>query len=357
MNGQEQQVDRLQRGFLLLFLALVTLSFAWLIEPFFSAIVWSVVAAILFSPLYMKIMQIIPGRSNIAAFLTMLIIIAVFIIPAIFLGIALFRQASAVYENIRSGDIDFGRSFVTLFEKLPLWMQSQLKEYELYDLQTLRYKLDAIIANSADSLFTYTFNIGESAFSAFLSLGIMLYLTYFLLRDGEKLAPQIREMIPLEEDQRNILADKFLSVVRATIKGGFIVAVLQGTIGGLIFWILGIQGVLLWGVLMGFMSLLPAVGTGVVWIPVSIYLLVTGDTWQGVTLIICGIFIIGGIDNVIRPILVGRDTRMPDYIVLISTLGGLQIFGFPGIVVGPMLAALFLAVWTMFGASRKAGKI
>jgi predicted PurR-regulated permease PerM len=141
-------------------------------------------------------------------------------------------------------------------------------------------------------------------------------------------------------------------VIRATIKGSVIVAIVQGLIGGIVFWALGVEGALLWGVMMGLFSLLPAVGTGLVWVPVAIYLFAIGAIAKGLILVICGLFVIGMVDNILRPILVGRDTRMPDYVVLISTLGGLQLFGFSGIVIGPVIAALFIAIWNIVSGMR-----
>ena len=136
------------------------------------------------------------------------------------------------------------------------------------------------------------------------------------------------------------------------MKGTVVVAVIQGILGGLIFWMLGVEGALLWGLLMGFFSLVPAVGTAIVWLPVAIYLLVTGAIWQGLVLIGCGVFVIGLVDNLLRPILVGQDTRMPDFLVLIATLAGLELFGLNGFIVGPVIAALFLAVWKIIGEQR-----
>ena len=133
--------------------------------------------------------------------------------------------------------------------------------------------------------------------------------------------------------------------MRATIKGSLVVAVLQGLVGGLTFWLLGLPGALLWGVAMGVFSLFPAIGTGIVWVPVTLVLLASGAIWQGVALFLCGFFIISSVDNIVRPVLVGRDAQMPDYVVLIATLGGFELMGFNGFVVGPMIAALFLAVW------------
>jgi predicted PurR-regulated permease PerM len=174
----------------------------------------------------------------------------------------------------------------------------------------------------------------------------MLYLTFFLLRDGVTLNRRIRSAVPLRPEIRDRLVDHFVMVVRATIKGTVVVAILQGLVGGIIFWMLGIPGALLWGLAMGFFSLIPAIGTGIIWVPVAAYLLVTGAVWQGVVLILCGLFVIGMIDNLVQPFLVGKDTRMPDFVVLIATLSGIELFGLNGVIIGPVIAALFIAVWT-----------
>ncbi len=167
-----------------------------------------------------------------------------------------------------------------------------------------------------------------------------------------ELSKQIRSAIPLPDELQRNLFGKFTNVTRATIKGSLVVAIVQGALGGLIFWFLGISAPVLWAVVMAFLSLLPAVGTGIVWLPVAIYLLATGATWQGVVLIAYGVLVIGLVDNILRPILVGKDTQMPDYVVLISTLGGMAVFGLNGFVIGPLIAAMFIAVWSVVAASR-----
>jgi predicted PurR-regulated permease PerM len=159
--------------------------------------------------------------------------------------------------------------------------------------------------------------------------------------------------VPLQDEQQRALIDKFTTVIRATVKGDILVSLVQGTLGGLIFWVLGVNAPLLWGVLMAFLSLLPAFGASLVWLPVAIYFLATGAIWQGVVLIAFGALIIGLVDNFLRPALIGKDTKMPDYVVLISTLGGLEMFGINGFIIGPATAAMFLAVWAIFSASRE----
>ena len=220
-------------------------------------------------------------------------------------------------------------------------------------MRAIEQKLTNVATSGARIAAAQAVNFGQGAFSFAISLGIMLYLTFFLFRDGARLTSTIGVRIPLAVQQRRDLFEKFATVIRATIKGSIVVAIVQGVIGGIVFWFIGIEAALLWGVVMGFLSLLPAVGTGLVWVPVAIYLFATGQTWQGAVLTGCGIFVIGMVDNVLRPILVGKDTRMPDYVVLISTLGGISVMGINGFIVGPVIAALFISAWDIFLAERK----
>jgi len=338
------------------FLALVvvaTLAFAWLIWTFFDAVLWAIVMAIMFAPVQRWLLSRSPDKPNSVAAATLLMIIAIVIVPMMIIGTLLIQEASAVYDGVQAGDISFAHYFAQVMNALPDWANQQIRSLGLNDIETVRQKISNGLAASFETLAGQALSIGQRAFSFFITLGVMLYLTFFLLRDGNKLSALVVDAVPLQSEQRRALADKFIAVVRATIKGNIIVAIVQGGLGGLIFWGLGIGGALLWAVSMAFLSLIPAVGTGLVWVPVAIYLFATGALAKGVILVFCGVFVIGMVDNVLRPVLVGRDTRMPDYMVLISTLGGLQLFGLSGFVVGPVIAALFLAVWEIFIASRK----
>jgi predicted PurR-regulated permease PerM len=160
----------------------------------------------------------------------------------------------------------------------------------------------------------------------------------------------------LDPEQQRELFRRFAAVIRATVKGNLVVAIAQGALGGLAFWFLGVHAPVLWAVVMAFLSLLPAVGSALVWLPVALYFIATGAVWKGIGLIVYGVVVIGLVDNVLRPLLVGKDTRMPDYIVLIATLGGMAIFGINGFVIGPVIAAMFISVWDIFsqmnGAER-----
>jgi predicted PurR-regulated permease PerM len=158
-------------------------------------------------------------------------------------------------------------------------------------------------------------------------------------------ASRFRDAVPLEEIHKRKLLSRFATVVRATVKGNVAVAVVQGLLGGLAFFVLGIKGALLWGTLMAFLSLLPAIGSALVWIPVAVYFLLAGPLWKAIVLTIFCALVMGAVDNILRPVLVRKDTRLPDWVVLISTLGGVSVFGINGFVIGPLIAALFVSCW------------
>ncbi|MBN8820288.1 MAG: AI-2E family transporter [Sphingomonas sp.] len=343
---------RFEDGFFLVFVLVVSVAFALILEPFFVAVLWGLIAAILFNPLNRRVLAAIPGHRNSAAALTLLLIVAVIIVPAILLTLALVNEASVFYGKVQSGQINFADLFAQVQARLPDWVVHYLQRFGLTDFAALQARLDAGLAASFRTIATRAVIIGQGAFSLLVALSVTLYLTYFLLRDGDTLADRVMNMTPLHPAQREALMRQFVTVIRATIKGSIVVAIVQGLIGGIVFWLLDVEGALLWGVMMGFFSLLPAIGTGLVWVPVAIYLLATGAIAKGLILVFCGLFVIGMVDNLLRPILVGRDARLPDYVVLISTLGGIELFGFSGIVIGPVIAALFIATWTIVADMR-----
>lgn len=261
-----------------------------------------------------------------------------------------------VYQRIRSGELNFGAYFQQVVTALPPWMSSFLENVGLKDTSELKDMLSNGALQGSQLIATQALSIGQNTFEFIVSFGIMLYLLFFLLRDGAVLSVRIKHAIPLSLEHKRLLLSKFTTVVRATVKGNVAVAATQGALGGLIFSFLGIQGALLWGCVMAFLSLLPAVGASLIWAPVAIYFLFTGAIWQGLTLTAFGVLVIGLVDNLLRPLLVGKDTQLPDYVVLISTLGGMVLFGLNGFVIGPVIAALFIAAWDLFSATRETNK-
>ncbi len=335
------------RTFVLL-LVVVTIAFGWLLWPFYGAVFWGTILAILFAPLQRRLVARIGGRRNLAALITLLLVLLLVILPLVVISGSLVSEGANLYQSIKSGQINFGAYFQQAMDALPPSVHALLARFDLADIASLQDKLTAGAMQASQFLATQALNIGQDTFQFVVSFGIMLYLLFFLLRDGPQLSARLRRAVPLSDMHKQHLFRKFTTVVRATVKGNVAVAAAQGALGGIIFSILSIQGALLWGVIMAFLSLLPAIGAGLIWAPVAVYFLLTGAVVKGAVLIAFGVLVIGMVDNVLRPILVGKDTKMPDYVILISTLGGMALFGLNGFVIGPLIAALFMASWDLF---------
>ena len=324
---------------------LVTVAFVWITVPFYGAVFWATVLAILFKPMFRRLSLGGRARRTPAAILTTLVILLLVILPSAMVTGMLVQEGVSVYQRVQSGELDFARYLRQILGILPDWAIQWLDEAGLTNFAGVQERLSQGLTKSVQFVATQAFAVGTNTLEFVASFFIMLYLLFFFLRDGDWLAARIRAALPLQQSIQHDLFTKFAAVVRATVKGNLVVAIVQGALGGMIFWILGINAPVFWGVVMAFLSLLPAVGTALVWLPVAIYFLVTGSILQGVVLIAYGVLVIGLVDNVLRPILVGKDTKMPDYIVLLSTLGGLAIFGIHGFIIGPLIAAMFIAVW------------
>ena len=338
------------------FVAAATLAMAWISWPFFGAILWALVITIAFAPLHDRLLLRMPTRRNSIAVLTLLLVIALVIIPAFVVGSMLVEEAVTTYQSLQTQQLDVGKIIRDVQAAIPAGWRAQFDRYALADMEDMQNRLSSVLTGGLQLIAREAVSVGQGAFNFALTLGTMLYLTFFFLRDGRQLTRRIGEAVPLRAEQRSALFEKFTTVIRATVKGSVIVAIVQGTLGGILFAVLGIGAPLLWGVVMGLLALIPAVGTGLVWFPVGVYLIATGSTWEGVTLLAFGFFVISMVDNVLRPILVGQDTRMPDYVVLISTLGGLSVLGINGLIVGPVIAAMFISAWEIFGESRAADR-
>jgi predicted PurR-regulated permease PerM len=340
------------KSFLLL-LALVSVAFAAILLPFYGAVFWGTILAIIFQPLQQYLEARLNGRRTLAATITLTIIVLMVILPVSLLAGALVKEGADIYQRLNSGTLDFGGYLEQVFNALPSFAQNLLDRFGIADLEGVQERISEFAMTGSQFLATKAFSIGQNTFQFLISFAMMLYLLFFLLRDGRAVASAVRSAIPLGPTYKQHLLNKFTTVVKATVKGNIVVAVIQGTLGGFIFWALGLQGALLWGVLMAVLSLLPAVGAAVIWGPVAIYFLATGAIMQAAVLTAFGALVIGLADNILRPILVGKDTKLPDYVILISTLGGLGLFGINGFVIGPLIAALFLAAWSLYAEDKE----
>ncbi|MGB3796795.1 MAG: AI-2E family transporter [Alteraurantiacibacter sp.] len=343
---------KLEGGGYLLFLAIITLLFALIIWPFLLPILWAALAAIMFQPLFQWFRRTMGGGSNRAAIATLLVITIAIIIPAFLIGGVVLDQATSVVVAFQEGRIDLAGWFETIFAALPAVLRQSLENSGLGSPALIQDRAQELALESSGLIARQAVSITGSAFGFMLSFGVGLYVAYFLLRDGKPIGEKIIAHLPLGSEIAAELAARFLSIVRATVKGSIVVGLVQGALGSITFWIAGMPSVVLLGLLTAFFSLLPAIGPAIVWVPVALYLLAVGAIWQGVVVLVSGVAVIGMADNVLRPILVGRDTGIPDWIILVSTLGGIAAMGLAGIVIGPMAAGLFLAGWSILFRTR-----
>ena len=352
MNLSPPEQPRLETRTFVLLLVVVTLAFGVILLPLWGAVFWGVIIAILSAPLQRLLVRRMGRRRTWAALATLAINLLIVAPPVVLIVATLVQEGSGVYARMNSGELNFGRYFRQIVAALPPWMTQVLDRFGIGNLGDIEQRLTAAVAQASQLIAAQVLGVGQNTLEFVVSFFVAIYLAFFLLRDGPALALRLKEAIPLDESHKQALAKKFATVIRATVKGNIVIAAIQGVLGGLAFWVLDVRGALLWGVLMAFMSLLPAVGAGLIWGPVAIYLLVTGSVIEGAGLIAFGVLVIGMVDNVLRPILVGKDTRMPDYVVLISTLGGLAVFGINGFIIGPVIAAMFIAVWDIYVSER-----
>lgn len=333
-------------------LVAVTAAFIWILLPFYGTILWGAIIALLFAPVNRWLLPRMGQRRNLAALTTMLAALLIVVLPTVLVANALAREASQLYTRIDSGELKPALMLRRLFEALPDWITDLLARFGLGNFDLIQRKLTQAATQGSQFIATQTFNLGQDVLALVISLFIALYLAFFLVRDGGSLVRSIRLAIPLPPDDKQELLEQFGTVLRATVKGNLVVALVQGALGGLAFWVLGINAALLWAVLMALLSLLPAVGAGLVWAPVAIWLFATGALLPAIGLTLYGVLVIGLVDNLLRPLLVGKDTGMPDYLVLISTIGGIAVMGINGFVIGPVIAAMFVAVWGIQTATR-----
>ena len=337
---------KLERGTFLFTLVAVSVAFALLLKPFFAPIFWACAIGVIFYPFQKRMLAKWPHRRNLVSLGTLILCVVLVVIPVLVVASSFVTEGVSLFQKVQSGELNLADYVDRIKQAFP-WLQSLAERFDI-DLDRIKSQTVEAFTGAGQFLAKRALAVGQNTFQFFLNLGLMLYLAFFLIRDGDAMVNMLIRALPLGDEREKLLFAKFAEVTRATIKGNLLVAATQGALGGVIFWWLGIPGALLWGVVMAVLSLIPAVGASLIWLPVSLSLYAVGDILDATILVLFGVFVIGLVDNILRPILVGRDTKLPDYVVLFSTLGGLAMFGITGFALGPLLAALFVAFWGIF---------
>ncbi len=340
--------ERFRRAFLLLLVFAISIAFLLIIRSFLVALLLAAIVTGLTKPWHDRLTTLFRGRIRLAAVTTLLLIVVVVAVPAsAFLGIVV-SQALSISAGARP------------------WIEQQLAHPGFLDELLSRIPLSEDLLPSSEELLgkaaEFASTIGafladqavgfsEGTARFFLLAFVMLYAVYFFLIDGDRILDRILYFIPLSNEAEQDLVGRFMSVSRAVLKGSVIIAILQGVMSGLAFLALGVPGWAFWTTVMIVLSVIPAVGGALVWIPAVIYLWLIGSTGSAIALALwCGL-VVGTVDNFLRPRLVGKDTEMPDLLVLLGTIGGIYVFGMVGFILGPIVVALFLAVWDQYGVA------
>lgn len=324
-------------------LAAVSITFLYLLRPFLYPILWAAIIAGMFYPLYKKINAKIK-HANLSSLSTILIILIIIIIPVTVIGSLLFKESVDLYASInnnQSSIINTTKNVVSWIQNNPITDKLNINEQAITD------KLTEITTTITNFVFTTAKNITQNSFTFLAMFILMFYTLFFFLKDGEKILRRLAHLSPLGEKYEEMMYAKFTSTARAVLKGTMVIGIMQGSLTGITFYLVGIQGALVWGIITTFFSVIPGFGSYIIWLPAVLIMLVTGNFWQALAIVGAGLFI-STIDNVVRPALVGKDAQMHPLLILFSTLGGLLMFGISGFILGPITAALFLSLWEMY---------
>ncbi len=335
---------------LILFVLGISAIFFSMLHQFLMTIFMASLFSALASPLYYKILGFFGGRENAASLCTILLLVCLVLLPLTGLISVVISQAILVSQSVTpwvQKFIDQPTIVTDYLHKIPYYEQI------LPHRDMILQKAGSLVGNTSTLLVNSLTSITKVTANAAIMTLIMLYTSFYLLIDGKHLLHKILYYIPLEDKDERHLLQRFTSVARATIKGTLIIGLIQGAICGIGFALAGIPSAVFWACLMAVLSIIPGVGIAIVWGPALIILILSKDfTGAAIVGIFCGL-IAGNADNLLRPRLVGRDTAMHDLFILFSTFGGIAMFGIVGVIVGPIIAALFVSIWEIYGESFK----
>ena len=341
------------RWWLLLFVTAIALYLCWrMIQPFMAVIAWATVLVILFYPAHKRLLKRI-RRPSLAALVSCLLVILIILVPVALITLAVVNELSGALQSLQamvnyvldpnsrlSGPI---LTFINRYVDI-----SQLRSEEF-----LLERLKGVSGQIAGQ--TLGFLGGLASFV--VQMFFVIFTMYYFFKDGENISRTIRDSLPLEREQADSIMSRTREVIDASVYGVISIAIIQGTLGGLAFWVLGLPSAIIWGVVMTFLSMVPMLGAFLVWVPAAIYLALTGHWIKALLLVLWGTLVIGMIDNFLRPKLVGSRTRLHELLIFFAVLGGLRVFGVLGVVLGPVVVAVTLALLDVYKAAGKSAKV
>lgn len=336
--------DYVQQIFFFSVLVATTGTFIWMLGSYLYPVLWGTIITLIFYPFYQKALIYTGQRPSVAAFLSVFTVILLVLVPLIFIGGMIVQDSIEMYQRISQDENFAEESLLNRAQEFITYLEPYGISEEVV-IERIREGVGAASQFLSSSLVAFS----QVTLTLGVYIAIMLYLMFFMFRDGEKILKTFWFYLPLNRTYEERLSARFTETARAVVKGTLAIALLQGVIIGLVFWALGISSPILWASVVSVLALIPAVGPAIVWLPAGIILIATGSLWSGVIVLFTGVILVGLVDEFLRPILVGRGAKMPDAIVLLATIGGLASFGISGFVLGPIIAALFLSLWSIFG--------
>lgn len=328
----------------------ITALFLWMIKEFLTALLLAALLSGLFHPLYSKLKKPFGGRRGLASAATVLIVSLIVIVPLAGFFTIVANQAVDLARMGRPWIEEQLRGGSQLSETL---LQSRVGQMLAPYRDWLLERMAGLASSAGTWVATGLSSLAQSAVSFAFMLFVMLYAQFFFLKDGKAMLYKIMYYLPLPAEDENRMLEKFVSVTRATIKGTLVIGIVQGALGGIALAVVGVKGAAVWATIMAVLSVIPGLGPALVWMPVVVYLALVGRYPEAIGLLAWGAALVGTVDNLLRPRLVGRDTQMSDLMVLLSTLGGIVLFGAAGIIIGPIVAALFVTIWDLYGTAFK----
>ncbi|MFO7568800.1 MAG: AI-2E family transporter [Smithellaceae bacterium] len=340
----ENPFANFQKVIFFLILALITLSFGYLLKPFFFAILWAVLIGGIFTPVNNWLNRRIKSP-NLCASITLAGVLVCLILPVGLLTSLLVAEIIEIYASVHTST---GQWMETIERALASFSQHPLLSSLKIDQAMVAEKSVEVLKAVSDFLFKNLTALTQNTIVFFVQFAVMLYCLFYFLRDGANLISTATRYMPVSQRHIDMFISQFLNTSKATLKFTFVIGGIQGFLGGMIFYVTGIERALVWGVLMLGLSIVPAIGCSLIWAPAGIIMLIQGHVWQGVTILIFGSVVISSVDNLLRPVLLGKDIQMHALLIFLSTLGGIALFGVSGFVLGPVIASLFLASWKLF---------
>jgi len=325
-------------------LGLVTILFLYLLKPFFFPIFWAAVIAGVFRPLYSRINRKL-NRPNLSTAILFFLIALIILLPAGIVGTLAFNESLRLYAALAPDTRHMDQNFQHLINTIA---GNSIARLFHINKALLIAKTTEVAQGITKYIFVHLTDLTQNTLGLLVKFAIMLYTLFFFVRDGDRFLRMAMKVLPLGLGREKFLYERFIVTARSTLKVTLIIGGIQGALGGIVFWVTDVEGALIWGLLMILMAIVPVVGCSIIWAPAGILMLLTGHIWEGILILAVGFLVISTVDNLLRPILIGKDVEMHPLLIFLSTLGGIILFGFSGFVIGPVITSLLIALWEMY---------